>query len=161
MSSIAICPGTFDPVTLGHVDIIKRASTLFDEILVAIAPTARKTSYFSLEERLALTTEVFSTFPNIRVLPLEGLLVDFAKQQGARIILRGLRSMSDFDYEFQLARMNDRLMPEIESLFLLAKDEHSYVSSSIVKEIMELGGDISPFVPVAITEYLKEKEHQR
>jgi pantetheine-phosphate adenylyltransferase len=158
MSSIAICPGTFDPVTLGHVDIVKRASTLFDEILVAIAPTIRKTFYFSLEERLALTTEVFKTYPNIRVLPLEGLLVDFARQQGARIIVRGLRTMSDFEYEFQLARMNDRLMPEIESLFLLAKHEHSYISSSIVKEIMELGGDISPFVPVAVTKYLKEKQ---
>lgn len=157
MSRVAIYPGTFDPITNGHVDMIERALQLFDKIVVAIAPTTRKMPYLSLNERLALITEALARFDNVRVATLEGLLVDFAKQHGAEIILRGLRNALDCDYELQLAHMNQRLMPKIKTVFLPASEKDSYISASIVREIISVGGDISVFVPPIVAAYLKEK----
>jgi len=147
MSNIAIYPGTFDPITNGHYDLVRRASKLFDKVIVAIAKGSSKQPIFSLEERVLLTSSVLEDISNVEVCGFDTLLIDFAQQKQANIILRGLRAVSDFEYEFQLASMNRHLSAEIETLFLTPAEEYSYISSSLVREVASLGGDISPFVP--------------
>ncbi len=143
---IAIYPGTFDPITNGHIDLIQRAAKLFDKVIVAIASNSKKNPRFSLEKRIKLAQQVLVNCPNVSVKGFEVLLVDFAREEKANILIRGLRAVSDFEYEFQLASMNRKLAPEIESVFLMPADEYSFISSSLVKEVATLGGDISSFV---------------
>ncbi len=143
---IAIYPGTFDPITNGHIDLIQRAAKLFDKVIVAIASNSKKNPRFSLEKRIELAQQVLVNCPNVSVKGFEVLLVDFAREEKANILIRGLRAVSDFEYEFQLASMNRKLAPEIESVFLMPADEYSFISSSLVKEVATLGGDISSFV---------------
>ncbi len=143
---IAIFPGTFDPITNGHQDLVERASRLFDRIVLAIASNVRKQPCFSLEERVQLCQSVLGHLPNVEVTGFDGLLATFAKQRGAIAMIRGLRAVSDFEYEFQLANMNRRLAEEIETLFLTPGEQFSFISSSLVKEVAELGGDVSSFV---------------
>lgn len=154
---IAVYPGTFNPITNGHVDIITRALGLFDGVIVAVAGSDRKPSYLSLDERVTLTTQTLAHHKTVRVEKLDGLLVDFAKAQGVEFILRGLRAVSDFDYEFQLAGMNRKMAPKIETIFLPAAESHSFISATMVREIASLGGDVSPFVPSPVAEYLQSK----
>lgn len=152
--TIAIYPGTFDPITNGHVDIVKRASALFDALIVAVAKSAEKKPQFSFEERLAMCEEVFLNSNHISVESFDGLLVDFAKKKNAKIILRGLRGTADLDFEFQLSGMNHTLSPECETLFIRASDTTSSISSTIIREIAAMGGDISLFVPPAVAKKL-------
>ena len=143
---IAVYPGTFDPITKGHVDLIQRAARLFDQIIVAVADNPTKKATFTLTERVDMASAVTAEIDNVQVLSFDTLLVEFVRQQHASVILRGLRAVSDFEYEFQLAGMNRHLSPETETLFLTPADQYSYISSSLVKEIARLGGDISDFV---------------
>ncbi len=145
----AICPGSFDPVTLGHLDIIERASQLFDQVIVLVMSNSSKKSAFTVEERIELLNKCISS-NNIVVDTYSGLLVDYAKQKGAAAIVKGLRAVSDFDYEFQQALINKSLYPRIETVFLTAKGENMFLSSSMVKEVCSLNGDISSYVPKAI-----------
>ncbi len=154
---IAIYPGTFDPVTNGHIDLIQRAANLFDEVIVAIAANSKKNPYFSLEERISLCENVLA-LPNVHVMGFSCLLIDFAHEQKASILIRGLRAVSDFEYEFQLASMNRNLAPDIESVFLMPADEYSFISSSLVKEVASLGGDISKFVHPLVNQALTTKK---
>lgn len=154
---IALYPGTFDPITNGHIDLVQRAAKLFDEVIVSIASSSKKKPLFTLEERIELAEKVMSHCPNVKVKGFDVLLVDFAKQENANILIRGLRAISDFEYEFQLASMNRNLEPDIESLFLMPADEYSFISSSLVKEVSALGGDISNFVHPLVNEALKNK----
>ncbi|MCL4108244.1 UNVERIFIED_CONTAM: hypothetical protein GTU68_065272 [Idotea baltica] len=154
---IALYPGTFDPITNGHIDLVKRAANLFDEVIVSIASSRRKKPRFTLEERIDLAEKVLSDCPNVTVKGFDILLVDFAKQQNASILIRGLRAISDFEYEFQLASMNRNLSPEIESLFLMPADEYSFISSSLVKEVSSLGGDVTGLVHPLVDQALKDK----
>ena len=147
MKKIAIYPGSFDPITNGHVDLIKRASNIFDEVIVAITQNAKKSSFLSIEQRVSATKNSIKSLKNVRVLSFNSLLVDFAKHHQAQIIIRGLRAVSDFEYEFQLSGMNKRLNPDIETLFMTPSEEFANISSSLVREILSLGGDITPFVP--------------
>jgi pantetheine-phosphate adenylyltransferase len=157
MKKIAVYPGTFDPITFGHVDLIERGAKVFDQIIVAIAANKNKTPCFSLEERMALASEVLEKQTNVVVAGFENLLIDFMRQQNAKIILRGMRVVSDFDYEFQLAGMNRHLAPDIESIFLMPAEKFTYLSSSFVREIASLGGDVSPFVPKVVVNALQKK----
>jgi pantetheine-phosphate adenylyltransferase len=152
-----IYPGTFDPITMGHVDLVERASRLFDRVVVAIAHSEKKTPLFSLEERVELCSEALSDLGNVEVCGFSNLLTDFAKSMDARCVLRGLRAVADFDYEFQLANMNRALYPEFESIFLTPSEHLSYISSSLVREIAGLGGDVTPFVPPVVSAALKTK----
>ncbi|MEE9451845.1 MAG: pantetheine-phosphate adenylyltransferase [Gammaproteobacteria bacterium] len=145
--NIAIYPGTFDPITNGHVDIIERAIRLFDRVIVAIAENKNKKTVFSLQQRIDLSVSVLSKYTNIKVCGFSNLLTEFAGQHEANVIVRGLRAVSDFEYEFQLAAMNRRLTPNIETVFLTPTEQHAYISSTLVKEIAFLGGDVMPFVP--------------
>ncbi len=156
MKTVAIYPGTFDPITNGHVDVITRAANLFNEVIVAVATSKRKTPLFAMDERKKMIKDVFSDHNNVTVLALDGLLVEFAKQQGANIILRGLRAVSDFDYEFQMAGMNRHMAPDIETVFLPASEECAYISSTMVREIISLQGDASDFVPQVVAEKLRD-----
>jgi pantetheine-phosphate adenylyltransferase len=142
----AIYPGTFDPITNGHMDLVNRASRIFDRIVVAIAASTDKTPCFTLEERVKMARTVLAEFPNVEITGFDSLLVKFAQTQGATVILRGLRAVSDFEYEFQLASMNRKLDPQMETMFLTPDEGYSYISSSLVREIASLGGDIRPFV---------------
>lgn len=154
---IAVYPGSFDPVTLGHIDIIKRASKLFDKVIVAVAASLHKKTLFSLEERIEFIRESVRDFPNVEVKPLiNKLLVDFCKEHKANAIIRGLRAVSDFEYEFKMAWMNRRLYPDVEILFLIPSEEYAYLASSLVKEIASLGGDISSLVPKPVANRLRE-----
>jgi len=157
MKNIAVYPGTFDPITFGHVDIIKRAADLFKEVIVAVAISDHKSTYFNLDERLEMVREVVQPWSNIQVLSFSNLLVDFAREHKAACILRGLRAVSDFDYEFQLAGTNRQLAPEIETLFLPAGDQYAYVSATMVREVARLGGDVSCFVPPEVVRYLQKR----
>ena len=143
---IAVYPGTFDPITNGHIDLVERAARLFDRIIVAVAENPSKTTVFTADERVSMAAEVLSGIDNVEVLGFDTLLVDFVQKHQASVILRGLRAVSDFEYEFQLAGMNRRLAPDIETLFLTPAEQYSYISSSLVREIASLGGDISDFV---------------
>lgn len=157
MSRIAIYPGTFDPITLGHSDLVERASRLFDHIIVALAANPGKQPVFSLDERLTLARTALTELPCVEVCVIDGLLVDFARQKGANVIIRGLRAVSDFEYEFQLAGMNRKLAPDIETLFLTPAEQYSYISSSLVREVASLGGDVSAFVHEKIMAELRRK----
>ncbi len=148
--SIAIYPGTFDPVTNGHIDLIERASKLFDRVVVSIATNQNKTPYFSTEQRLALLRQVLAPYSNVSVAVVQGLLVDFAQQQNATVILRGIRTSTDFDYELQMAGMNRQLNATLETIFMVPAEQFSFVSSNLVREIASLGGDVSRFVPPAV-----------
>lgn len=149
---IAIYPGSFDPLTLGHDDIVRRCLRLVDRVVIAIAGTSTqaKTAALSLDERVALTREVYSVEPRVQVVSFEGLLVDFARGMGARLIVRGLRAVSDFEYEFQMALMNRSLWPEIEVIFMAPASNYTFLSSSLVREVARLGGDVSGFVPAPV-----------
>lgn len=153
---IAICPGSFDPVTLGHLDIIERAADIFDQVIVVVASNRSKKTLFTTEERMALIERCI-TRDNVTVDTHAGLLVDYAKRKGAVAIVKGLRAMSDFDYEFQQALTNKSLNPECETVFLTARGEYMFLSSSMVKEVCALGGDISAFVPRAIKEDINKR----
>lgn len=153
----AIYPGSFDPVTNGHLDVIARARKLFDEVIVAVAQNDQKQPLFSLEERLDLLREVTRGMDGVTIAPMAGLLVDFAVKQDARAIVRGLRAVSDFEFEFQMALMNRKLEGEVETMFLMPKEEYTYLSSRIVKEIARLGGDVHEFVPSCVVESFREK----
>lgn len=157
MKNIAVYPGTFDPVTLGHVDIVERAAKLFERVIVAIAENPNKKPLFNLHERVQLAQQVFQKMLNVSVIGFNTLLTDFMYQQQARVILRGLRAVSDFDYEFQLAGMNRHLAPDIESLFLTPAEHFTYISSSFVKEIAGFKGDVSQFVPKVVADALTKK----
>jgi len=146
MKITAIYPGTFDPITNGHVDLVQRACRLFDHVVVAIAAGSTKAPVFSLEERVTLAQEVLTGCDNFEVCSFDTLLVDFMQEKGARVIIRGLRAVSDFEYEFQLASMNRKLAPEVETVFLTPAEQFSFISSSLVREIAALGGDVSAFV---------------
>ena len=157
MSKIAIYPGAFDPITNGHTDLIQRASKLFDKTIVAIAQHSGKQPAFSLEERIALAKTVLADIDRIEVCGFDTLLVDFARQKHADVILRGLRAVSDFEYEFQLTGMNRKMAPQIETLFLMPAEQYTYISSSLVKEVARLGGDVSSFVHETVYKALKDK----
>mgnify|MGYP005723816859 CR=1 FL=1 len=152
-----VYPGTFDPLTNGHFDLVKRASRLFDEVVVGIASSQKKKPLFSLEERIELAREVLSDLPNVEVQGFSKLLIFFCQEQNANVVLRGLRAVSDFEYEFQLANMNRALDHSIETAFLTPSEHLSFISSSLVREISALGGDVSPFVPPVVLEALKQK----
>ncbi len=150
MKKIAIYPGSFDPITNGHLDLIKRASKLFDEVIIAITQNANKSSFLSIDQRVDAVNKSITALNNTRVLSFDSLLVDFAREHNAQIIIRGLRAVSDFEYEFQLSGMNKRLNPGIETLFMTPSEEFANISSSLVREIYTLGGDISAFVPDSV-----------
>ena len=150
--SLCVYPGSFDPVTNGHLDLIQRAASLFDEVIVAILHNPAKTGKFTIDVRLDLLRRACAHLPNVRFDSFDGLLVDYMRRQNARIVLRGLRSVSDFENEFQMAQLNHQLAPEVETLFLTTAPEHACISSSAVREIGSFGGDISPFVPACIAE---------
>lgn len=157
MKNIAIYAGTFDPLTFGHLDLIERAARLVEKVIIGVAASPGKKPMFSSDERIALAKTVLAHCPTVEVQGFDGLLVDFAKQHNAQIILRGMRAVADFDYEFQLASMNRHMMPDIETLFLMPAEKYMYVSASIVREIASLGGDITGFVPPAVVEALHQK----
>ena len=150
MKTIAIYPGSFDPITNGHIDLIHRACKLFDEVIIAIAQNANKTSLLPIDQRIEAVKASITSISNTRVLGFNSLLVNFAKDHNAQIIIRGLRAVSDFEYEFQLSGMNKRLNPRIETLFMTPSEEFANISSSLVREILSLGGDISSFVPASV-----------
>jgi pantetheine-phosphate adenylyltransferase len=157
MKKIAVYPGTFDPITNGHIDICDRAARLFDEVVLAVAVDTAKKTFFDLDTRLELAKTVFADTSAIVVEPFDGLLVNFARNRGAQVILRGLRAVSDFEYEFQLAGMNRSLDREIETLFLTPADQYAFLSSSLVREVAMLGGDVSRFVHPAVGQALTER----
>lgn len=154
MAVTALYPGTFDPITNGHIDLIERASKLFDVLVVAVAKSSKKQPFFSLQQRCNMAEQVLSGLSNVRVIAFSSLLVDCAKEQQAEVILRGLRAVSDFEYEVQLAGMNKRLSPDIETMFISAAQQYAFVSSSLVREIAALGGDVSEFVHPLVKEQL-------
>ena len=157
MTIRAVYPGTFDPVTNGHEDLIQRAARLFDEVVVGVAHSQAKRPFFSLEERVGLAREVLEPYKNVTVLGFTGLLSEFVREQRATVIMRGLRAVSDFEYEFQLAGMNRRLTPGVETLFLTPSDKYLFLSATIVREIAVLGGDIAAFVHPVTAERMKAK----
>jgi len=157
MKNIVVYPGTFDPITYGHTDLISRAARLFEHVIVAIAVNRNKTPLFTLEERIALAQQSLRDYKNVEVQGFEILLSDFAKQCNANIILRGLRAVADFDYEFQLASMNRCLAPEVETVFLMPAENYMYISSSLVREIATLGGNVAEFVPPPVAAALNKK----
>lgn len=153
----AIYPGTFDPLTRGHEDLVRRAATLFDRIVLAIADSKAKRPFFAAQERIAMAREVLADVTNVEVVGFSGLLTHFVRDQGARVVLRGLRAVSDFEYEFQLAGMNRNLYPEMETLFLTPSEQHMFISATLVREIALLGGDVTEFVHPLVAKRLKQK----
>ncbi|MFL6541896.1 MAG: pantetheine-phosphate adenylyltransferase [Chthoniobacterales bacterium] len=153
----AIYPGSFDPVTNGHLDVVERARKLFDEVIVAVAYNEQKQPLFSLEERLELLRATIGDQDGVQFAPMPGLLVDFAVERNATAVVRGLRAVSDFEFEFQMALMNRKLEARVETIFLMPKEEYTYLSSRIVKEIARLGGDVAKFVPAPVAEALRKK----
>jgi len=153
----AVYPGSFDPVTHGHIDIIKRTAKIADEVVVGILINKAKMPLFSVEERVKMLQEVTCDIPNVKVVPFEGLLIDFAKQMDANFVVRGLRAVTDFEFELQMAQTNHKLEPTIETMFLTTSIEYSYLSSSAVREIAAFGGDVSQFVPDVVRENLERK----
>jgi pantetheine-phosphate adenylyltransferase len=157
----AVYPGTFDPFTRGHEDVVRRASGLFDEIIVGVAASESKGPLFSVAERLAMAREIFASFPNVRVMGFSGLLMEFVRSVDASVVLRGLRAVSDFEYEFQMAGMNRNLYPEVETLFLTPAEQYLFVSSTMVREIARFGGDVSSFVSPPVAARLAAKFEAR
>ncbi|MER3501470.1 MAG: hypothetical protein IMHGJWDQ_001164 [Candidatus Fervidibacter sp.] len=157
----AVYPGTFDPVTNGHLDVIERAARIFDELIVAVTTNPAKTPWFTLEERVTMLKECCQHLSNVRVEAFDGLLVNFARKVGAKVIIKGLRAISDFDYEFQMAAINRKLAPEIETLFLMTSLPYAYLSSSAVKEVASLGGCLKELVPENVAERLHQKVMER
>ena len=157
----AIYPGSFDPVTYGHIDIIRRSSKLVDELIVGVLNNNAKSPLFSVEERVKMLEEVTKDIPKVRIVPFEGLLVDFARQMDARMVVRGLRAITDFEYELQMAQTNHKLEEEVETVFLTTALEYSYLSSTIVKEVASFGGDISQFVPKLVMDRIFEKINKK
>jgi pantetheine-phosphate adenylyltransferase len=160
MAVSAMYPGTFDPITLGHEDLVRRACRLFEKVVVAIAANPRKEPMFTLEERVELAKSVLTGVSNVEVCGYEGLTVDFAQENGLQVIVRGLRAISDFEYEFQLANMNRHLTDDVETVFLTPTETYTYISSSLVREICSMGGNISEFVSPAVKEALMERCHR-
>ncbi|MGN0466291.1 MAG: pantetheine-phosphate adenylyltransferase [Lachnospiraceae bacterium] len=156
---IAIYPGSFDPVTLGHLDMIERVAKVFDKLIIGILVNKNKTPLFSVEEKIEMLKEVTKHLPNIEIMAFEGLLIEFAKQQKASVIVRGLRGVTDFEYELQMAQGNQQFCQEVETMFLTTSAKYSYISSSMVKEIAHFGGDVEGFVPDYVKEKIKEKYH--
>ena len=153
----AIYPGSFDPLTNGHLDVVQRAAKLFDNVIVAVAKNEGKAPLFTLEERVMLVQQSLKHLPNVKVDAFDGLLVEYVVSKNARAIVRGLRAISDFEFEFQLALMNRKLNENVETIFMMPKDTYTFLSSRIVKEIARLGGDVRPFVPVPVQKALKKK----
>ena len=156
----AVYPGTFDPMTLGHEDLMKRASRLFDRLILAVAAGHHKRTMFTVDERLELAREIASPYGNVEVTAFRGLLRDFVVDSGGQVVVRGLRAVSDFEYEFQMAGMNRQLMPEVETVFMTPSDQYQFVSATFVREIASLGGDVSKFVAPQVLQRLKERVSQ-
>lgn len=154
---IAIYPGSFDPITNGHLDVLKTGSEIFDKVIIAVSNNSAKEGFLSVEERVMLIKESAKDFDNVEVDSFEGLTVEYAKQRGAKVILRGLRAVSDFEYEMQLSQTNSAISDDIKTVFLITKPEYNFISSSTVKDLVLLRGDISKFVPYIVNEYLKNK----
>lgn len=155
MNTTVIYPGTFDPITNGHFDLAQRAARLFGRVILAVAKNSSKTPLFDLNKRIELAKEALKDLSNIEVTGFDGLLIDCAKQHNAHVILRGLRAVSDFEYEFQLASMNRNMMPELETLFLTPAEQHSFISANLVREIASLGGNVTQFVPASVAKALE------
>jgi pantetheine-phosphate adenylyltransferase len=153
----AVYPGTFDPLTRGHEDLVRRASTLFDALIVGVADSTAKRTFFTLQERVEMAREALGALKNVQVVGFSGLLIEFIRQHGARVVLRGLRAVSDFEYEFQLAGMNRSLYPDFETIFLTPSEQHMFISATLVREIALLGGDVSKFVDPRVEARLKQK----
>ena len=153
----AVYPGTFDPMTLGHEDLMRRASRLFDRLILAVAVGHHKRTLFSSEERLEIATEIAAPYRNVEVTVFRGLLRDFVVENGGKVVVRGLRAVSDFEYEFQMAGMNRQLMPDVETVFMTPSDQFQFVSGTFVREIATLGGDVSKFVAPAVLQRLKQR----
>jgi pantetheine-phosphate adenylyltransferase len=158
--SLAVYPGTFDPITNGHVDILRRSLKIFDRVVVALAENVRKAPLFSLDQRRQLITDALGQDARLEVDAFQGLLADYCRRRGATVVIRGLRALADFEYEFQSAHMNRRLAPDVETLFLMTSEESFYVSSSLVKEVALMGGDVSGLVPAGVNAALTEKRKQ-
>ena len=154
---IAVYPGTFDPITNGHIDVIKRAARIFDKLIVAIAHNPGKTPFFDIKERIVLAEQALAGMHNIIIISFDNLLVDCARENNAQILVRGLRAVSDFEFEVQLSGMNRRLNPEVETVFIAAAQEHAFVSSSLVREIARLHGDVTEFVPAVVKQALDKR----
>ncbi|MFH0880643.1 MAG: pantetheine-phosphate adenylyltransferase [Lentisphaerota bacterium] len=161
MNRAAIYAGTFDPVTMGHLDVVLRAAHIFDRLVLAVAEHSRKTPLFSLEDRVEMAQASVETIENVEVDTFSGLLVNYAREKGIHVLIRGLRAFSDFEFEFQMALTNRKMAPDIETLFLMPNEDYSYVSSSSVREIAELGGNFDPFVPEPVQKALRERFHHR
>ena len=161
MPTLAVYPGSFDPLTNGHVDIISRGARLFDRIIVAILVNAEKAPLFSMEERVEITRAVFRDQPNVEVDTFDGLLVDYVARRRAQVIVRGLRAVSDFEFEFQMALMNQRLDPTIETIFMMPAEQYTYISSRLIKEVFSLGGRVHGLVPDMVEERLRDKRSAR
>ncbi|MEN9758897.1 MAG: pantetheine-phosphate adenylyltransferase [Pseudomonadota bacterium] len=153
----AVYPGTFDPMTRGHEDLVRRASKLFDHVVVGVADSRSKRPFFSMDERVEIAREVLGHYPNVEVSGFTGLLKDFVRQHEAKIIIRGLRAVSDFEYEFQMAGMNRYLLPDVETIFLTPSDQYQFISGTIVREIAQLGGDVSKFVFPSVEKWLAQR----
>lgn len=160
MNHTAVYPGTFDPITLGHEDLIRRASKLFDRLIVAVADSSAKRPFFARDERVEMAREVLKDVPSVEVVGFSGLLMKFVQDHNARVVIRGLRAASDFEYEFQLAGMNRGLYPDVETLFLTPGERYMFISATIVREISVLGGDVSKFVPPIVAKRLAAKIKQ-
>lgn len=157
MNKKAVYAGTFDPITLGHLDVVERAANIFEELIIGVAAVTGKNTLFSQKERLKLVSVSVKALPNVTVEPFDGLLVDYSRAKNAEVLIRGLRAFSDFEYEFQMALTNRRLAPDIETLFLMPKQETSYLSSTNIKQVASLGGNVSDFVPKVVAEALAKK----
>jgi len=153
----AIYPGTFDPLTRGHEDLVRRAAKLFESLVVAVADSRGKNPIFSPDERMAIARETLNHYPNVEIVGFSGLLVNFVRQQKADVVIRGLRAVSDFEYEFQMAGMNRHLMPEVETIFMTPTDQYQFISGTLVREIALMGGDVSKFVAPSVQEWLCKK----
>ncbi|MGC8977017.1 MAG: pantetheine-phosphate adenylyltransferase [Candidatus Ratteibacteria bacterium] len=157
MKKIGVYPGTFDPITYGHIDIVERSLKIFDKVIIAVSGFQKKNFLFSIEERIQLIKEIFKNNENVEVEGFDGLLIDYLKKKNIYVIIRGLRAISDFDYEFQMVLVNRKLCKEVETIFLMPREEFFFISSSIVKEIAKLGGNVSCFVPKNVEIALREK----
>lgn len=160
MTIKAVYPGTFDPITLGHEDLTRRAARLFDSVILAVADSKAKKPFFTLDERVDMAREAFKDLKNVQVMGFSGLLMSFVQQQGARVVVRGVRAVSDFDYEFQLAGMNRQMYPEVETIFLTPGEQYAYLSATLVREISVLGGDATKFVSPLVAQRLSIKIKQ-